>query len=78
MIQTLNISFKNLKIIQYYYILMIFKMDNLFIPCNMYNIKKRIYMVTLMEVTYMKTKRISGFQWTLTIFVFSLLQWHCL
>ena len=36
----------------------------------MYNIKKRIYMVTLMEVTYMKTKRISGFQWTLTIFVF--------
>ena len=39
-------------------------------PCNMYNIKKRIYMVTLMEVTYMKTKRISGFQWALTIFVF--------
>ena len=36
----------------------------------MYNIKKRIYMVTLMEVTYMKTKRISGFQWALTIFVF--------
>ena len=27
-------------------------------------------MVTLMEVTYMKTKRISGFQWALTIFVF--------
>ena len=36
----------------------------------MYNIKERIYMVTLMEVTYMKTKRISGFQWALTIFVF--------
>ena len=34
----------------------------------MYNIKKRIYMVTLMEVTYMKTKRISGFQWTLNNF----------
>ena len=36
----------------------------------MYNIKERVFTVTLMEVTYMKTKRISGFQWALTIFVF--------